>query len=135
METLHFTTVQKRSKPPATGFSHLYRTHFPYGFKKRKDGKWFAFNREYHILGHVVNKLSIYSPDIPDEVCFHLEENLWVRAMIKTRQMEEMLWGNPHNVNEQIFFLYNDATNPIRTKENMRDYLEKLSNLMALKTW
>jgi hypothetical protein len=87
----------------STDYERFYRLFMPYAFKKTIDGKWILINREYQDISksfHVANFDSVVT-----------------------------MLGYEEGVDRDYYYLYTDKTNPVRTEENMGEYLSKLSEL------
>ena len=84
----------------------LYRIAFPYCIQKQEDGSYLLFNREYKPIGF---RFKVLREDIIRKISVD---------------------GDP---SDRAIYLYGDGSKPTQNKENMEDYLERLSVLMSLK--
>lgn len=93
---------------------------FPYCLTRQKDGRYAVLNREYKPVGFFTRDWVTYD-----------KHPVLVKLKI-TKTLAKKLLNNGDDGVEKIF-LYNDATNPLRTKANMSAYLDKLSLLAKLR--
>jgi hypothetical protein len=93
---------------------------FPYCLKKQEDGRYAVLNREYKPVGFYTRDWVKY------------EEHpvlVKLKGLTKAKAAKLSDKGEP---NLDQISLYSDATNPVRSKANMRSYLNKLEILAGL---
>lgn len=96
--------------------------YLPYCLKKQEDGKYVVLNREYKPLGFNSYEQFDYSN-------YPIASNL---KGITEKKAIELSWND--SPDKENIFLYNDGTNPIKSKSNMTEYLKKLESLAKLKS-
>jgi hypothetical protein len=99
----------------------LYRIAFPYCIQKQEDGSYVLLNREYKPIGFSTQEYLDYGR-YPIGIRF---------KGLKERTIRKIsVDGDP---SDGAIYLYGDGSKPTQNKENMEDYLERLSVLMSLK--
>lgn len=93
----------------------------PYCLIRQSNGGYIVLNREYKPLGFNSTNRVDYN-DYPITTAF--------KSLTKKTAVE-LSWSNSENLDE--IFLYNDATNPLKSKKNMDAYLKKIERLAKLK--
>lgn len=101
---------------PLDDFRAVY---FPYCIEKQDDGTYVVLNREYKPVGFNTRDWINYS-DYP----------VGVRLRLTPKRIDELSVDD--NDDGSNVYLYDDSTNPIRSKKNMDAYLEKLRILAKL---
>jgi len=96
--------------------------YLPYCLKKQENGKYIVLNRNYKPLGFNSNEEFNYSD-------FPISSNL---KGITEKKAIELSWND--SPDKENIFLYNDGTNPIKSKRNMTEYLKKIESLAKLKS-
>ncbi len=96
--------------------------YLPYCLKKQENGKYIVLNREYKPLGFNSYEQFNYSN-------YPISANL---KGLTEKKVLELSWNN--SPDKEHIFLYNDALNPIKSKDNMAKYLQKLDLLAKLKS-
>ena len=92
----------------------------PYLLERQPDGRYAVLNREYKPVGFFTRETVTYA-DYP----------VLVKLKGLTPRLASMLsWEGSSDVNR--VFLYNDDSNPVRNKANMRAYLAKIERLAKL---
>jgi hypothetical protein len=94
---------------------------FPYCLQKQSDGSYIVLNRDYKPLGFKTSEHIDYAK---------YPINVKIRG-IKARLAAKLSIDG--KLDTDNIFLYNDATVPIRGKQNMKDYLARLEILAKLK--
>jgi hypothetical protein len=92
----------------------------PYCLQKQEDGRYAVLNREYKPVGFFTRDWVKYE-----------EHPVLVKLKGLTKAKAAKLSDKAETDLDSIF-LYNDATNPVRSKANMRAYLAKLEILAGL---
>jgi hypothetical protein len=92
----------------------------PYCLQKQEDGRYAVLNREYKPVGFYTKDWVKYE-----------EHPVLVKLKGLTKAKSAKL-SDKGETNLDEIFLYNDATNPVRSKANMRSYLTKLEILAGL---
>ena len=92
----------------------------PYCLQKQEDGRYAVLNREYKPVGFFTREWIKYE-----------EHPVLVKFKGLTKAKAAKL-SDKGEANLDQIFLYNDATNPVRSKANMRSYLAKLEILAGL---
>ena len=110
---LHMTTNENSTS--------LYRIAFPYCLQKQSDGSYVVLSREYKPIGFSTDEFLDYG-GYP----------IWIRFNgLKPKTIRKIsVDGDP---SDRAIYLYGDGSKPTQNKENMEDYLERLSVLMSLK--
>jgi hypothetical protein len=93
---------------------------FPYCLQKQKDGRYAVLNREYKPVGFYTTDWVKYE-----------EHPVLVKLKGLTKSKAAKL-SDKGEANLDEISLYSDATNPVRSKANMRSYLAKLEILASL---
>lgn len=109
--------LDKRRETMSRDFRRIF---LPYCLLKHDSGGYVVLNRDYKPLGFSTNDHIIYE-NYPIEVKF--------LRMSKVTAKRLSYEGND-SINE--IYLYNDATVPTNSDENMKNYLEKLKILAQL---
>lgn len=92
----------------------------PYCLQKQKDGRYAVLNREYKPVGFYTKEWVEYA-EHPVLVK--------IKGLTKAKAAKLSVGGK---ANLDTIFLYDDATNPVRGRANMRAYLAKLEVLAGL---
>lgn len=95
--------------------------YLPYFLKRQDDGKYIVLNRKYKPLGFNPNEYLTYS-DYP------------ISSLLKgmtDSKVVELSWND--SINKEEIFLYDDASIPTRSKDDMNAYLIRLQLLAELK--
>lgn len=98
-------------------FLHLC---LPYCLERQEDGSFVALNRDYKPIGFNTRDFVNFE-DFPITHAIRLHG-----GVAKT-----LSWNRSPDTRR--IYLYNDATNPSRSAENMRAYMEKLERLSRYK--
>ena len=93
---------------------------FPYCLQKQVDGRYAVLNREYKPVGFFTRDWVKYE-----------EHPVLVKLKGLTETKAAKL-SYKDEANLDTIYLYTDATNPVRSKANMRTYLAKLEILAGL---
>jgi hypothetical protein len=93
---------------------------FPYCLKKQEDGRYAVLNREYKPVGFFTREWVEYE-----------KHPVLVKLKGLTKAKAVKLSDNG-KANLDVIYLYNDDTNPVRNKANMRAYLAKIEILAGL---
>lgn len=93
---------------------------FPYCLQKQEDGRYAVLNPEYKPVGFYTRDWVKYE-----------EHPVLVKLKGLTKAKAAKL-SDKGETNLDHIFLYNDATNLVRSKANMRSYLAKLEILAGL---
>lgn len=95
--------------------------YLPYCLKKQTDGSFIVLNREYKPLGF--NTLThVKYEDYPISTKF---------KGLTEKQITKVAYNG--KMDHDCIFLYNDASIPTSSKENMKNYLDRLQILANLK--
>src|SRR5262245_56006127 len=95
--------------------------HLPYCLERLDDGRYVVLNREYKPLGFNTSDFIKYKNYPMIAVRFgRLTQKLAARVSIDGDSSLERI------------FLYDDGSNPIRSKKNMQEYLKRLELLAKL---
>lgn len=92
----------------------------PYCLQKQEDGRYAVLNREYKPVGFYTSDWVKYE-----------EHPVLVKLKGLTKAKAVKL-SDKGDADLDCIYLYNDATNPVRNKVNMRAYLTKLEMLAKL---
>lgn len=103
---------------PREDFRAVY---MPYCIDRMKDGKYVVLNRTYRPLGFITHDHIRY-----DEYPIAAEF-----TKLGEKTAAKLSWNG--NTDLSRIYLYNDSTNPLRSDENMANYLERLKILAKLK--
>ena len=101
-------------------YSDVRATCFIYCIQKLEDGRFVFLNRHYKPIG-------FYTSEHVDYDHYPIALNV---DGLTNKVIEKLAW-NGQMQGEKIY-LYNDATNPITSTQNMNAYLEKLKILSKL---
>ena len=112
-------TTNENSKQRDLG--GLYRIAFPYCIQNQSDGSYVALNRDYKPIGFSTDAFLDYGR-YPIGIRFKGLKPKTIRKI--------SVDGDP---SDGAIYLYGDGTKPTQNKENMKEYLERLSVLMSLK--
>ena len=93
---------------------------FPYCLQKQEDGRYVVLNRDYNPVGFYTRDWVKYE-----------EHAVLVKFKGLTKAKAAKL-SDKGETNLDKIYLYNDKTNPVRSKANMRSYLAKLEILAGL---
>ena len=95
--------------------------YLPYCLIKQSNGGYVVLNREYKPLGFNTSDRVEYE-DYPITTKF--------KSLTK-KVASELSWSKSESLDE--IFLYNDATNPLKSKRDMDVYLKRIERLAKLK--
>jgi hypothetical protein len=99
-------------------FGDFRSVFYPYCLQKQKDGRYAVLNRKYKPIGFTTSEWVNYE-DYP------------VLVTLKgLGQPTAALLSDNGDV--ETIYLYDDATNPVLSKENMQAYFDKLEILARL---
>ena len=109
----------------------FFRINMPYGMKKNPDGKWFLFNREYVPLGWNTkeNNESILSDEPYAKFPIHTHYKGLTEKTILKIAIDNSSIRRDDNGNIDLFFLYDDSTNPKDNPSHWKYYFEKIKVL------
>ncbi|GAA0872108.1 hypothetical protein GCM10009117_12550 [Gangjinia marincola] len=109
----------------------FFRVNLPYGMKKNEDGEWFTFNREYIPLGW--NKENFSKNDsfesLPVYTKYRGLTNSFIEKIIESdRNIKRDINGDIN-----MFFFYEDKTNPRNDSSKWIEYFDKVKAFSKLK--
>ena len=109
----------------------FFRINLPYGMKKNNDGTWFLFNREYVPLGWNTkeNNQSILIEKPYSEFPIHTIYKGLTNKQIEKIAINDSSIRRDDNGNIDLFFLYDDSTNPKDEPSKWNNYFEKIKAL------
>ena len=102
------------------GLGDFRAVFLPYCLSRQNDGRYAVLNREYKPVGFFTREWVKYE-----------KHPVLVKLKI-TKALAKKVSNEGEDGVENIF-LYNDATNPLRSKANMDAYLAKLALLAKLR--
>lgn len=96
---------------------------FPYAMTKNPDGSWTLLNRRYKPVGEITDRHVNWDDD---------EHRLFIKGMSVSVMQKLSIDRRSERIDKDCSYLhlYDDATAPERSPENMKAYLAKLEILL-----
>lgn len=114
----------------------FFRINMPYGIVKSKEGKWYAFNREYVPIGWNDKKVGQHFDDDNSyqDIPIRTKYKNATEATLKKLIDDDTTVKYDETGKIKLIFLYRDKTNPMNDKKYWDTYFEKIKILSSLKT-
>ena len=114
----------------------FFRINLPYGIVKSKDGKWYAFNREYVPIGwnDTKNQEQFNDDNSHLDIPIRTKYKNAKAALLKKLIDDDTTVRYDEAGKIKMIFLYKDKTNPANDKKYWDRYFEKIKILSSLKT-